>query len=537
MKRIVQAAFLLLSISSFAQFSLEHTYQENFVKRIKLEISGEKYYLYDTESRSVKLYNADHTFWKAIPLQLPTGSSANGISLISETKFDPDANLEIAYHYDLDESLTGIQAESRVISENGNILLTLPNAYFLEFSEIEGLSDKFIATTVLSLENGNLDFSSQVFTLPGLALENTYLHGQVQRVMLENSGEKYALINMHSGFAEVYNSNHALWKSFDLSFPDSVISGRILFISENKINPDPLLEIGYTRQYRFNSDSTSKIVNENGLELFSIDNGGVFLNSINELSDKLLVVENQILNEFVTKVYALPSFALEHTYTNKNISRVKFETTGEKYYNTNESNGNAEIFNADHTIWKTIPLSPPLNYNVSYISHISEKMINNDNFIELSYNCTYQGSETPDFYYTTRFINENGQQLLNADGCRIAEISKIDGLETKIIGEKFVDFFVPQGAVYGHSDLNSDAFTNNIVAVFPNPATSEVQIHNNAVPIIEAKLYNVNGILVQSEKHKSIKKINVENLTTGNYFLKLTDSAGRYSTHKMLISH
>ena len=92
--------FLIFSwcyLNAFGQINLENTYNEGLVTRVVLENSGEKYYLYDATAKLVKLYNADHSPWKAIPL--PTFSNPLDLTIehLSETKINADPDIEIAF--------------------------------------------------------------------------------------------------------------------------------------------------------------------------------------------------------------------------------------------------------------------------------------------------------------------------------------------------------------------------------------------------------------------------------------------------------
>jgi len=107
------------------------------------------------------------------------------------------------------------------------------------------------------------------------------------------------------------------------------------FYFRNQINLDSNIEIGYTNQYSNpnpNSvQSESKIINENGSELFnSINTYGIKISQIGGLSNKLIVLNKDSTQS--SKVYSLPDFNYETTYNEGPVYRIKLEESGEKYY-------------------------------------------------------------------------------------------------------------------------------------------------------------------------------------------------------------
>ena len=248
MKLALPYLLLFIAFNSFAQITLEHTYRNSAVTRIKLENSGEKYYELKRETNELFLYNSNHTLWKTIvlPGTIPHmfAPSAKIIN-ISETKINPDTNIEVVFvYYDINTNKTNC----KVFSENGTTLLTIlnisPETYL---SEISGLPDKLIATGTTE---------TKVYSVPELILENTYYYGNLKRLKLENSSEKYYLLDKTNNNAKIYNANHSLLKTVSLPKPTNTNYTDIDFISETKINPDALLEIGYSVSETVNNVTT-----------------------------------------------------------------------------------------------------------------------------------------------------------------------------------------------------------------------------------------------------------------------------------------
>lgn len=532
MKTTLQLFLFLFSGLLFAQITLEHTYDEGYgITRINLENSGEKYYLYNYATKEVMLYNSDHTIWKKILLPVVSSSpqyfSSVNINHLSENKINADANLEIVYT-NIYSDENGFHSESRVISENGTTLFTILDANTLYISEIYGSSNKLIVDFKPSQDR------TDIYNLPNFNLEHSYSKGKATRVLLENSGEKYCLLNEKDGVAEIYNSNHSLWKTVNLPLPTEGLFPDyyyISFVSENQINTEEQLEIGYHyTYYPLNSSKSTfegRIVNELGEVLLTIPNDPeMIVSQLNGLPNKLIAYTFDDDNKYNTNVYDLPSFSLEKTYPS-HMTRTLLEVSGEKYFSTYPTNQSIDIFNSNHTLWKSIKPNIPLNNKLHVVNHFSENKINSDNLLELSF--TYSN----DNQYESKIINENGLDLLTVMGANSIYLSEMPGLENKIIANG------TQGTVYRlNGNLEVSNFnTASKVLIAPNPAKSFISLNSLGAPIKEATIYNFNGALVWKENAQNITKINVEDLPIGIYIVNLTDFNNKKSTHKITILH
>ena len=85
--------------------------------------------------------------------------------------------------------------------------------------------------------------------------------------------------------------------------------------------------------------------------------------------------------------------------------------------------------------------------------------------------------------------------------------------------------------LYSDSNLNSAAFEerNPYVSVYPNPVNNSLTLKtapNNQINSIE--LYDISGrvILTKNEINTSSKKLNLEGLTSGSYFVKIATTKG-----------
>jgi hypothetical protein len=537
MKNVSLFLVLFSFLIAKGQITLEHTFDGNqrHISRVKLEYSGEKYYMHNKATNEMVFYNADYSFWKSIQLPAvppPALSSGTIIFHVSEAKINPDANIEIIfsqYHNGAYETI--------VCSENGTILLTIPNADWVDISEIAGLPIKIIAS------NSSQTLGRKVYSVPQLLLENTYPYENLKRIVLENSGEKYYVLDTVSGEAKIYNADHTLWKSISLPLPANAIYSRICFISETKINPDALLEVGYS--YHSNASNPiyeSNIINENGMVLKTIPGASsVGISVLAGYPNKLLV---GIASG--TSVYELPSLILEHTYDSQ-MDRVLLENSGAKYLHSSyvisdmvspPSTIPIVIYNNDHTLWKTINFTSQFPFAGYFnINSISETKINSDALLELVI-CT-RNDMLLEPQYESRVVQENGTILLDVFGATNMYISEMQGSATKLIAD-FGDAnyqLAFSSNVYGLAPLRVTDFENNAKnLVFPNPANSYLNIQTGTFPIVEATVYSSNGVLVKQIKSPNITKIDVENLPTGTYILNLIAADQLKSVHKIILT-
>ncbi len=270
--------------------------------------------------------------------------------------------------------------------------------------------------------------------------EQTYLYdGGVQRIVLENSGEKYYSVNRQTGRVQFYNANHSPWKSVMIPLPSGNYSLGIYHISETKINPDNNIEILYST-YSAPGFYQCRIINELGTVLLSVDNcQSLAFDQIEGLPNKII--------SFTGVVYTVPGLVPEHTYSEGIVSRVNLSSFGEKYYVLDRTNSLVNLYNADHSFWKSIILSKPLGYTLGWTIMLSENLVNSDNLIEVGYNYYIYGSNP---VHEAKIINENGELLLTVADGETINVSSIEGLSNKLI----VGTSVEGSKIYSIPDFN-----------------------------------------------------------------------------------
>jgi hypothetical protein len=144
-------------ITSKAQIYLEKNYNAS-TGLTQLANSGYKYYLMDVVNNQCRLYNMDHSLWKTINLTVPAGLILYDIRYVSETLFNSDSKVELAYiYYSYDTALLYYTYYTKIINEDGLELLSIPGCSYLEVKAPGTYGTKMLAYVY--------DYSIVVWTL------------------------------------------------------------------------------------------------------------------------------------------------------------------------------------------------------------------------------------------------------------------------------------------------------------------------------------------------------------------------------------
>lgn len=531
MKKIQLLFILFSSMWSFGQFELEQTYYyTQNVQRIVLENSGEKYFSVNYHTGTIQLFNANHTPWKTINITLPPENYSFYVFDISETLINPDDNLEIIYGT---YSAPGVR-RSKIVNELGTVLLSEENCYSFLVDRKQGLEAKIISSTGV------------VYSLPGLAIEHTYPsvnYANLKRVNLENSGEKYYFLDRVNSLAVLYNADHTFWKNIALPKPDGYSISYIDILSENQLNSDNLIEVGYSCQN--NVEQQSRIANENGETLLIAVNPGNFaVSAIDGLPNKLMVyyMPGDIPDETSrrTDVYAIPTFGLEHTYQ-QFVNRVKLENSGEKYHARNYDYATTDItiYNSDHTLWKTVA-TPVQGFGETIENvFISETKIDPDDALELIY--TISSNTLDGGHYYGYIIKDNGTVILDLPGAYDIWLSEFPNLATKLMvysqdGPSFDQLYYTTTVYHFDPTFSINEIEKTTVQLSPIPATDVLKISSEN-KILEACFYDMRGVFVRQESGSDIKTVSVDGLSSGLYMLRLKNLHGISSFEKVIVLH
>lgn len=523
--------FLLLApLCATSQLVLEHTYSDNVVTRVQLENSGEKYYVYNPSTSSVDFYNANHSFWKSIPLPV---SQMYGIQIthVSETLLNPDDVIEIVFSY---FSLASPYYYSYVLSEDGTALLTVVGSFNMEVVILASGAVKLIAnkgTQGSEIFDGNSFMSEQTF--PGLLQHKRY----------NIAGDRFYIFDQVVGKADFYDTGYTLWKSITLPKPAGSSYTTFWPFSENELDGDEELEVSYG--YTLNGVHESRIIDEQGNLLLNAPNAvGLLYSSGSGLTPRVLArLVTPTGSE--TQYYSIPQMTLEATYPG-DAQHVALDVSGEKFYTFSQSgfaDGELRLYNADHSLWKTIPLAVPnvtFGYIISQVSHISENVLDDDPGIELAYTY-FESILLEQTNYTTDVIEEDGTVLNSIPQAAGLYLSEGEDWDPKFIGymdDGFGDAFPAYnhgyGTVWNIGAAAGIEKVQRVVSVYPNPFFDKIDIATSGIPIAKAELFDVFGRPLLAFAGNDLRQLHLGVLASGPFVLRLTDETGRTSVHKIL---
>ncbi|MBW6491026.1 MAG: T9SS type A sorting domain-containing protein [Lentimicrobium sp.] len=149
---------------------------------------------------------------------------------------------------------------------------------------------------------------------PGqISLENTYNYSGTY-TNLKVSGDKFFIMDVVNSQCRIYNTDHSLWKTINLSVPSNNYVYDIKFVSENLFTTDNTLCLAYVYYYydEVNQFYTynAKIIRENGSLLLTIP-GCQHLNlyRTKDGATKLITYSydySLLFYTITTRIYSLP---------------------------------------------------------------------------------------------------------------------------------------------------------------------------------------------------------------------------------------
>ena len=137
---------LLGGLKLVAQPVFEHKYDES-VNICYLESAGEVYYSMDVINKQCHIYRMDHSLYKTIPIPTPEGYYLSDVQYVTEKLFNDDALIELVYSYTKYIPTTTsyyYTYETKLINENGNVLMSWPGAGYTNVIETPGHGKKFL---------------------------------------------------------------------------------------------------------------------------------------------------------------------------------------------------------------------------------------------------------------------------------------------------------------------------------------------------------------------------------------------------------
>lgn len=228
--------FLLVSVTGYAQVSLEHVYS-GAAEMADVEDAGYKYFVTNYLNNSITVYHEDHSYWKTIQLSVPQNQYLYDVAYLSSRLFNRDDQLEllmVTYRYITVTDTSGYYIyETRVVNESGSVLADVPGGgysytftnsnnknklvvYIYDFS----ISDYIISTEIFGLPdpvNGiNESSFRELMPYPNPADKNINLpcnvelkNGNNEVIVTDISGREISrkAANGHEGYVNIDTSS------------------------------------------------------------------------------------------------------------------------------------------------------------------------------------------------------------------------------------------------------------------------------------------------------------------------------------------
>ena len=218
---------------------------------------------------------------------------------------------------------------------------------------------------------------------------------------------------------------------------------------------------------------------------------------------------------------------------------------GYKYYWLDQTTNQIKMYNANHTIFKTINVTPPTTpFVYNGLLFISDNLFNSDNLVEFVINY-YKSPST----YQSILFNENNINLFTSNS-PAGELLNISGnykwkLPSTTTDSTFIYGLpgsLPCEACGGPTSIvKNNTTTNTIPNAYPNPTSTQITIPytlTNSDTKGKINIYDING--------KIVKEYNVDNtfdnlildtqeFSAGTYYYNLTTNSGVSDAKKIIV--
>jgi len=187
-----------------------------------------------------------------------------------------------------------------------------------------------------------------------------------------------------------------------------------------------------------------------------------------------------LLTIYLFALKAGAQVTLEHSYDGQGVV-AHLEFQDDKYALLEATANRCRIYNADHSLYRTVNLPVPSGVTINSLQHVTDGLFHTDALIEFSY--TYYMVSGGSVVYETRVANENGQVLVTVNGASAAYVDHI-GDSWKFIAWIYDYSASPPIAdtrIYslpGHLVTNAQMqdFRNPEKLPYPNPACESIYL-------------------------------------------------------------
>jgi len=503
MKNLLLAiALAFLAQIGHTQIQLEHTYPKGTLKRIGLDISGERYAFTTVDGTigtSISLFEPNHaqTGIKFIAIE-PNSSQLLGGIFLSEQIIDNDPETELVFGWGIDgEDVFG----TTLMKETGE------KDWFpcMHLDLQTGLSPKLIC-------------EPRVYGLPGVQIEHVFSdidcysdNCDIWRLKFPLDGEQYLVNPGYSPEVHIYDATFNWIRTI---VPPKVSNTGVFNFTQQFFNNDPLLEV-YGTKTALNPDLNGngylfQIAQENGTVLFSEQCTAGLLSVFPNLSSQLLIQKYATPGVLITKVLDAKTFEEVHIFPGR-VTRISPDGIKAYYRSAEIVNNTLTMYDGNSFDSMSIHLGAP-NPSLSAIQFARNRLAQNGK-LELFYNL---GDEV-------KWINEDGVLLHTFDGATSSVIDQQPGMEDKLM-VRYADstqvyrFVTPSTTIF-------EVPENPTISVSPNPFSRSIEVKFSQSGDYSVLLSDIFGrcILTQtvSNQEKTIFQIPA-NCHEGLYFLSVS---------------
>ena len=167
MKTLLISIFISIQLFAFSQITLDATY-EGSAGFSQIKENAFRFYNYDTTNRQCVIYDDQHQQLNAIDLGLTDSQYLSSINYVSENLFDLDENLELLFTFSewvLVDTTWYLYYQSKVINENGDLLVNLPGAQYNSVTNTNSGSE--LLSWVYDYALSSYPIETLVYHIPG----------------------------------------------------------------------------------------------------------------------------------------------------------------------------------------------------------------------------------------------------------------------------------------------------------------------------------------------------------------------------------
>lgn len=239
---------------------------------------------------------------------------------------------------------------------------------------------------------------------------------------------------------------------------------------------------------------------------------------------------------------ASAQITLEHTYSgNWRMEAVNVEGEGYKYIGINDATKQVEIYNADHSLFKTINTNIPLTSSVYTLpTYASKTLFNSDSKLEV----VVMYSDAPAFKIDV--INEDGTTLISIPNAAWYDMKKFGNAWKLLVHNagsvQHTAVYSLPGQWVGTAIKPSPDEDNSLSSmIYPNPVNTSAVIRYSlpaGVQFGQLQVYNAQGILVRSftiSNQYSDIQLERESLPAGMYTYSVQAQGQNISTNKFVV--